>query len=153
MNKEGVSFVKVSDDVYGGGQPARHDLEQAKAMGIKTIINLRDPNEKGFDLAEQNHAAELGLRYVSVVVDGPEGLTEASLEAFVEIAAQDNHLPFMVHCRTGERAGAMLSLFFRCHRGLGVDESLALGQKVGLDRLRSLAQERMDEFVPRPNGV
>ena len=44
--KELPNFHPVNSNLYRGGQPEIGGLEQLKKLGVKTIINLRDDDER-----------------------------------------------------------------------------------------------------------
>ena len=57
------------------GQPTPEALEQAKARGFRTVINLRAPGEAGA-WEEGPKALSLGLRYLALPIPNAEALTE-----------------------------------------------------------------------------
>src|SRR5260370_36741344 len=62
------NFHQVNAQVYRGGQPKAGGLEKLKAMGIRTILNLR--GEDDHSRAEGDAAQRLGLRYYSISLPG-----------------------------------------------------------------------------------
>ncbi|HEX6283305.1 MAG TPA: tyrosine-protein phosphatase, partial [Pyrinomonadaceae bacterium] len=56
------NFGQMDDRFYRGGQPKEEDYKRLAAIGIKTIIDLRnDPKEY-----EKREAEALGLRYINI---------------------------------------------------------------------------------------
>jgi uncharacterized protein (TIGR01244 family) len=121
--------VHVIDDIYLAAQPGADDLRIAREHGIRTILNLRKPEELPFD--ERAAAAELGLTYVHVPWNGPEELTD-------EVFAQGRELlntmerPVLFHCGSANRVGAMWIPWRVLDGGLTVDEALAEAKTIGL---------------------
>src|SRR4051812_37217654 len=58
------SFHAVNARLFRGGQPREGGLRRLAALGVKTVINLRDDDERARD--EEREARSLGLRYFNV---------------------------------------------------------------------------------------
>lgn len=127
--------------LYSGGQPTPQDLADLAAAGVRTVINLRAPAEVvGFD--EEREAARLGLRYVSIPVAGPQDLTPETTARFSRVFEQaQREGATLLHCASGNRAGALVAL----DRGLTHSDSrleaLALGRAAGLGSLEPLVAD------------
>jgi uncharacterized protein (TIGR01244 family) len=99
------------DQVVSGGQPTEDNLEQAKEQGVKVVVNLRTEGEKAeFDF-EEKAATDLGMKYVNIPVNGRtgDGLTEENAKKLGEILAAADK-PVLLHCASGQRVGALLTL-------------------------------------------
>ena len=99
-------FKPLENGMLIGPQPTEGDLRQARQKGIKTVIDLRMPNETPTPNAEL--VAHSGLDYVNIPVN------KASLSSdqvdVLERAMQDKEGPFLIHCATGGRAALLLVL-------------------------------------------
>ncbi|MBX9691282.1 MAG: tyrosine-protein phosphatase [Cyanobacteria bacterium] len=100
----------VSPILLRGGQPRGKGLEQLKAAGVKTIVNLRD-GEK--DIAREKLEVErLGLKYVSIPMSPFKSASKAQIEKFISIFNDDAAQPIFVHCRAGrDRTGTMVAIY------------------------------------------
>src|SRR5689334_7680314 len=56
------NFGKVNDNYFRGSQPTKAQMAQLKAMGVKTIVDLR----KDFVPEAREWARELGLNYFNI---------------------------------------------------------------------------------------
>ncbi len=102
------ALAEVRPGLYAGGQPTAAQLRGLAAQGVRTVIDLRQPDEdRGFD--ETREAEALGLRYVRIPVAGAEGLDAANVRA-VHQALRQSQGPVLLHCASGNRAGAVLGL-------------------------------------------
>lgn len=141
---EVVVAGKVSpvDGVTSAGQPDEDALAVFAASGYAAVIDLRGPDERrGYD--EAARARELGMEYVSLPVEGREGIS------FDNAAKLDAHLeqydaPVLVHCGSGNRVGALLALRASL-AGAEDADALELGRSAGLTRLEAIVKERLDE--------
>src|SRR5689334_5124101 len=58
------NFHAVNAHIYRGGQPRAGGLQRLAALGVKTVVNLRDDDERARE--EEREARSLGLRYFNV---------------------------------------------------------------------------------------
>ncbi|HEY6940685.1 MAG TPA: sulfur transferase domain-containing protein [Dokdonella sp.] len=123
-----------------GGQPTADQL-RAFAAGGGVVIDLRGPDEaRGYD--EAALARQLGLRYVNVPVEGAADLTPANAQALhAALAAAGG--PVLLHCASGNRAGALLALEAARYEGLDADAALALGRSAGMKSLEPAVRDRL----------
>ena len=138
----GLPFAQPRPGLFTAGQPNAGALAQAAAAGITTVIDLRAADEdRGYDQAAA--AAGLGLRYVNLPIAGGQAVTvEAARQLHALLA--DSEGPVLLHCASGNRAGALLALAAAHVDGADPDSALALGQAAGLT---SLAQ-RVQTLLP-----
>ncbi len=126
--------VMFDHNVLLGGQPSQEHLKQAAAAGYQTIVNLRPVGE--FSEWDEREVAEAaGLRYVSIPISGNSGL---SLESAQELATEldrDGGRPILIHCASGNRAGALLALKAFFVDFMGSTEALQLGLDHGMTSL------------------
>jgi len=121
--------------IFTGGQPTKQNLQQAQASGIRTVINLRMPQEKGMPEDEQATIEQLGMRYVSIPVDVSTGLTEDNAQKLADTLKAAGATPVIVHCGSGNRVGALFALKAFHVDGASAEESLEVGRKAGLTKL------------------
>src|SRR4029453_14430428 len=62
------NFHVVNDQIYRGGQPSGKGFRNLAAAGVKTILDLREDDERGKD--EKKLVKALGMRYVHVPMKG-----------------------------------------------------------------------------------
>lgn len=125
-----VPLLQPLPGLYTAGQPAPTDWAAIKALGVRTVVNLRTPAElQGRDEAAEVRAA--GLEYVAIPVAGAEGITPDNARA-LHAALAPAHGGVLVHCASGNRAGALLALEQAEQDGLPKDAALALGRKAGM---------------------
>ena len=99
------NLFQVTTNLYRGAQPTTEGTRQLKAMGVKTIINLRtfhSDREKitGTALAGEHLKME------------PWHVNEADVVRFLQIVSQTTNLPAFVHCARGaDRTGTMCAMY------------------------------------------
>ncbi len=141
-----VQLYEPLPGLYTSGQPAPGDWRVLKARGVRTVVDLRLPCElKGRDEAAEVRGA--GLRYVNIPVDGGQGLTEANARALHAVLAPA-HGGVLVHCSSGNRAGALLALEQFEFDHAGATQALALGKAAGLTHLEAPLRQHLGLRAP-----
>lgn len=116
--------MKISKDVTLGAQPSEAELHEMAAEGVKSVINLRTDDEDMQPIkpdAEGGIVRGLGMTYAHVPVSMKDA-GPAVVEAFCrELAAAPK--PAFVHCKLGQRAGAMVLIDTAIRNGWSSDEA------------------------------
>jgi protein tyrosine/serine phosphatase len=113
------NFGQLDDRFYRGGQPKEEDYASLAALGINTIIDLRDePEEYGKAAAEA-----AGMRYVNIpMVDKAYPKTE-DVNAFLTLVNDPQTGKFFVHCAGGRhRTGIMGAVYRFTHYNWNYDQ-------------------------------
>lgn len=126
-----ITRLHTYSGVFLASQPRPDDLRQARLGGVKTVINLRLPDEvKNFD--EPKLVTELGMGYYNVGFNGPDMLTDDVLDRIRALLNNEHNKPILMHCSSANRAGAVWLAHRVIDGGLIFDEALAEAKTVGL---------------------
>ncbi|HLU68542.1 MAG TPA: sulfur transferase domain-containing protein [Kofleriaceae bacterium] len=147
LTEIGIPDAKTPvDGVVTGGQVTDEHLAKAKEMGVKTVVNLRSEGEKAEYETEQAKAEELGMKYIHMPIDSKtgEGLDEANAKKLAEIL-EGEEKPMIVHCKSGQRVGALFALKAHHVDGKSPEEALEIGTQAGLSAppLVEMVQKKM----------
>jgi len=123
-----------------GGQPTPGQLERAHELGYRTVINLRQPEEK--DNTDPDRVQDLGMTYVSIPIKGSADMTEEKARALAD-ALEAAELPVMVHCASGNRVGGLFAMSAYLIDGMSPEEALAVGKAAGMTRLEPTVREKL----------
>jgi protein tyrosine phosphatase (PTP) superfamily phosphohydrolase (DUF442 family) len=119
LQLEGVpNFHKVSDNLYRSAQPSAEGMKNLKAMGIKTIVNLRSFH------SDRDKIKGTGLAYEHIYMKAwhPE---EEDAVRFLRIVTDLRRTPVLVHCHYGaDRTGAMCAVYRVAVEGWDKEEAL-----------------------------
>ncbi|NCC23067.1 MAG: hypothetical protein EOM26_11505 [Alphaproteobacteria bacterium] len=121
-------FKMITERVAISGMPGREAISALAEQGFGLVVNLCDPRELAFPEAQD--VESLGMRYVNIPVDGGTGIDPAQVQAFAQ-ALNGTSKPALVHCRSGNRAGAMWTAY-RLSEGVNWDVALAEGRAAGM---------------------
>ena len=103
------NFAVVVPGIYRGAAPTPAGLRRLKAMGVRTIVDLRI--EKRGQAQEAATADHLGLARLRLPM-GREAPTRAQVRTFLATLADPVQRPVFVHCQHGaDRTGAMIGIY------------------------------------------
>jgi protein tyrosine/serine phosphatase len=114
------NFGKVTDFYYRGAQPKGEEYSQLAAVGVKTIIDLRDdPKDYARTLAER-----VGLKYINLPMSDKSYPAADAAPKFLALVNDKENWPVYVHCAGGRhRTGAMTAVFRMTMQGWDIDRA------------------------------
>lgn len=116
--------------VVTAGQPGAPAWRALHDAGVRTIIDLRAPNEpRGHD--EAAAVREAGLEYVALPVT-QDTLSDDDFDRVRAMLADDARRPVVIHCATSNRVGAVLLPYLVLDRRLSAGDAVALARHAGL---------------------
>ena len=136
----GVGLHAPMPGVYTSAQPGAGDWMRLPALGIGTVINLRPRDE----MPARDEAAEVrnaGLAYIEIPVTGADAITADNARVLWQ-ALRGARGDVLVHCSTGNRAGALLALAAHAD-GMPAGDALAFGKAAGLGKLEPVVRQRL----------
>jgi protein tyrosine phosphatase (PTP) superfamily phosphohydrolase (DUF442 family) len=141
----GIRNAVVSADgrLLSAGQLTEEQLAALPAAGFDTIVCLRDPGEPSTGW-EEAYAAEHGLRFVRIPIDGPDGLSRANAEALAQ-AMREAEAGTVVYCGSSNRVGGLLAVKAGLLDGLELDEALEIGRRHGMTRIEPMVRETLEK--------
>lgn len=114
------NFGKVNDNYFRGSQPDRARMAALKAMGIKTIVDLR----KDYVPEARQWATELGLNYYNLPLKPSKAATKEQTEYFLSLVNDPANGPVYVHCKGGRhRTGALTAAYRISHDGWTAEQA------------------------------
>jgi protein tyrosine/serine phosphatase len=96
---------QVTTHLYRGAQPSARGMAELKAMGVKTVVNLRSLHSDADDLAGT------GLKQGRLHMK-PWHAEDEDIICFLKLATNTNNLPVFVHCQRGaDRTGMACAMY------------------------------------------
>ena len=150
-----AKYAKVGDDVFIGGQPTEKALREMAAKGVKTVVNLRMPQEMTTQVKFDEAALvkELGMKYVHIPMRGtaenPYGPEQ--LKQFAA-AMKEADGKVLLHCTIAWRASHIWAAYLIQERGMPVDMALMQARSINLmDEMRMTADgtQPVETFLGR----
>ncbi len=106
------NFGKVNENYFRGSQPNRSQMAALKAIGVKTIIDLR----KDYVPEARQWATELGLSYFNLPLKPSKAATKEQTEYFLSLVNDPANGPVYVHCKGGRHRTGALTAAYRISR-------------------------------------
>jgi len=128
------NYTRASPFIASAGNLGEGGVAEAKALGFKTIIDLRTAEEG--TVVEKVEAIGLGLRYVNLPV-AAGAPSDEQVVRFKKIAEDASNFPVLVHCAAGNRVGALWALYRAAEKvpaEVAVDEGRTLGLRPSRER-------------------
>ncbi|HEX5886992.1 MAG TPA: tyrosine-protein phosphatase [Pyrinomonadaceae bacterium] len=116
------NFGQMDDRFFRGGQPKEDEYKELAALGIKTVIDLREDSEE----YEKSAVEALGMRYVNIPMIAKKYPEAAHVEQFMKLVDDPETGKFYVHCAGGRhRTGVMGAVYRFNHYGWDYDKVYA----------------------------
>jgi protein tyrosine/serine phosphatase len=107
LHRPGVpNFYRVSATLYRSAQPDAVGMRELKAMGIRTVVNLRAFH------SDRDEIGTTGLvsKHIYMKTWHPE---REDVVRFLRIATNPSYQPVLVHCQHGSDRTGMMVAFYR----------------------------------------
>jgi protein tyrosine/serine phosphatase len=103
------NFGQMDDRFYRGAQPKEEDYKPLAAIGIKTIIDLRDdPTDY-----EKREAEAAGMRYVNIAMSDKDYPPTTAIDQFLKLVDDSTTGKFYVHCAGGRHRTGVMGAVYR----------------------------------------
>ncbi len=152
------NFDQVDAHVYRGGQPTDDGFKYLARLGVKTIIDLREADNRS--KAEERVVTVAGMNYVNVPMTGLTPPTEAQTTKILALLEDRTMGPIFVHCWHGaDRTGAVIAAYHIDHdrwdnaRALNDAKAHGMGffQFPRKNYIKRFRARRSDAKVPAPS--
>jgi tyrosine-protein phosphatase SIW14 len=143
----GVSNVgKVAPGLYRGNAPDEQGVASLKALGIRTVVNLRHYH----GTKEEKLVRAAGLEYVRIILESSDAPSDEDVRRFLEIATDPRRQPVYFHCWRGkDRTGAMCAAYRMAVDGWTLAEARAEMESFGFYKGWRDLGRFVDGFAPR----
>jgi protein tyrosine phosphatase (PTP) superfamily phosphohydrolase (DUF442 family) len=119
---------RVDAGLWRSAQPTAEGFRSARALGVRTVLNLRSGHDDG------PLAREAGLEVVTLATH-PWSVDEADLLAALRVLTDPARRPVLVHCAQGrDRTGAVVAAYRRVVHGWDADRAIAEMEEFGMGR-------------------
>ncbi len=121
------NYSRATEQIAISGLIGDGGAQALAAHGFKTIIDLRTSTE---GTADEKALVDLsGMNYINIPMT-VAGISDEQLAAFTK-AIETAQAPVLVHCGSGNRAGAMWASY-QISKGVDPEIALAAGRKAGM---------------------
>ena len=145
---QGISnFYQVDEHVYRGAQPTAEGLKYLANIGVKTVLDLREDDERSS--GEEQVVTSLGMQYVNVPMTGLTPPTEAEITKILALLEDGTAGPVFVHCKRGaDRTGAVIAAYRIDHDHWDNSRALKEAMSYGMGFFQFPRQRYILKFQP-----
>jgi tyrosine-protein phosphatase SIW14 len=136
------NFHQVNDHLYRGAQPSTQGFESLAKLGVKTVIDLREPGSRSNN--EKAVVEKAGMRYVNIPFSGYSAPTEQQMVQVLALFDNPESGPVFIHCRRGaDRTGTVIACYRVLHDHWKNADALAEAKGNGM----SWTERSMQHYV------
>ena len=138
-------IYRVDDNVYRGKQPTKEDIPKLAAMGIRTVLDLREALER--KSWERGAVEAAGMQYVRVGLPGTFEPTGHEIDKILALLEDPTQGPVFIHCRRGaDRTGLVIACYRIDHYHWTNAQALKEAREQGLSRFEILMRSYIEHF-------
>jgi len=116
------NFGQMDERFFRGAQPKEDEYRELAALGIKTVIDLREDTEP----YSKTQAEAAGLVYVNIPMIAKKYPESSQVDQFMKLVNDPSTGKFYVHCAGGRhRTGAMGAVYRFNHYNWNFDQVYA----------------------------
>ena len=109
---------KVSDKLYRSAQPTAEGMTNLVALGVKTVVNLRDNHSDSDEIG----GLPLKARRIEIFTGN---MKDKYVTEFLSVLDDTNAVPVLVHCQHGaDRTGTMCAMYRILRQGWTADDAI-----------------------------
>lgn len=138
------NYSRATDQIAISGLIGDGGIKSLASHGFKTIIDMRTANEGTAD--EKALVDVNGMNYINIPMT-VAGISEEQLSAFTK-AIESAEKPVLIHCGSGNRAGAMWAAYL-IRKGTAPEQAIEAGRKAGMrPRLKKRLENLLSISLP-----
>ena len=142
------NFQQVNDHVYRGAQPTREGFSKLNNLGIKLVVDLREPGDRS--VLENKIVTAAGMQYISVPMYGMATPKNESVQKVLALLEDNSTGPVFVHCKRGaDRTGGVIACYRIEHDGWKNDKALVEARSMGMSWFEKAIQSYVLKYQPR----
>ena len=142
------NFHRVNSQLYRGGQPKTGGISKLAALGIKTIVNLRQTDDD--TRAEARAADAAGLHYFNIPMPGTSKPTDEQMNRALAVINAPENQPVFVHCKRGsDRTGTVIACYRILKDGWTAHDAKQEAAHYGMWRTELGMKHYIEDFYAR----
>jgi len=103
------NFGQMDEQFFRGAQPKEQDYKDLAALGIKTVVDLRDEPVS----YEKRNVEALGMRYVNIPMSDTEYPQGVQVDQFLKLVGDPATGKLFVHCAGGRHRTGVIGAVYR----------------------------------------
>jgi len=146
------NFHVVNEHVSRGAQPTDAGFGSLATFGIKTVLDLRDEEDRSRD--EKKLVQALGMHYVTVPMQGMTTPSDKQIKSALKVLEDPNAWPVFVHCKRGaDRTGAVIACYRIKNDGWNSKKALEEARGFGMSWFQYQLKNYVASYQPPSDSV
>ena len=142
------NFHQVNQQLFRGGQPKQGGLQKLAALGVKTVINLRDDDEH--QQAEEAEARAAGLQYFNIPMARMGRPNDKTIGDVLALINKSENQPVFVHCKLGsDRTGTIIAIYRIEHDSWTSEQAKAEAKHYGMNIWQMEMKNYISDYYKR----
>ena len=145
------NFHRINQNFYRGGQPTTEGIKQLAKLGIKTVINFRDPDakvERERKLVEAN-----GITFISLHLSNWFKPKDSDIQAVLDEILKTENQPVFIHCKRGaDRTGTVVAIYRMKYQGWTAREANKEAKEFGLGWWQVWMKDYIHDYYKKSKG-
>jgi len=139
---------RVAPGIYRGAQPSPAGYATLKAMGVRTVINLRTRH------GERKAVEAAGMQYVEIPMNIWKNVDAAAVRKALSAMTDPANQPVFVHCSHGvDRTGVVTAVYRMEIDGWSVAEAEVEMEAFGFHEFWSQLKDFLRRYPEDRNGI
>jgi protein tyrosine/serine phosphatase len=136
----------VNEFLFRGAQPSPLGLQELGALGIKRVIDLREPGSA--TTFEEEQLKKLGIKYVNIPFPELSAPSDDQIQAVLKLLTSGD-VPTFIHCRRGkDRTGTVVACYRMQHDRWNKQRALREARSYGMSSFERGMQHYILHFTP-----
>ena len=141
------NFHQVDDHLYRGAQPTAEGFSSLAKLGVKTIVDLREPGDR--ETKEERTVTADGMHYIHIALNGYHAPSDNEIKQILGILSQQDAGPIFIHCRRGaDRTGTAIACYRIAKENWPNEKALAEAKQYGMSWTELSMQDFVRHFAP-----
>lgn len=125
------NFHRVSERLYRGAQPTARGFHSLADLGIKTVIDVREPGKRA--RWEKKLVESAGMEYVNIPLSGILAPPPEKVQEILALLENPASGPVFLHCKRGsDRTGTLVACYRIAHDGWENRRALREARSLGM---------------------
>jgi uncharacterized protein (TIGR01244 family) len=135
------NFHQVDEHLYRGAQPTGEGFQNLAKLGVRTVIDLREPGDRV--AVEEKAVTAAGMHYIHMPLNGYHAPSSDEITELLTMLNKESG-PIFIHCRRGaDRTGTVVACYRIACQNWTNDKALAEAKEYGM----SWTEISMQNFV------
>lgn len=132
-------------EMYSASQPNQSSFKEIKDLKVKTVLNLRSPEE--IDFNEKKIVEDQGMKYINLPVSSAQLDDKKLHKKFSKILSKSKNYPLFIHCSSANRVATMLAIHHILDHGESYESAVHRAENFGLTK--SFLKEKIKEVTQK----